>query len=94
MHLKDSNMALCRSCLILHFATKADGGEKIKANAQKTNHCIPLEQIGLDDLPKVGGKTASLGETIQELSPLGVDVPGGFGVSSTACDAVMDHVRP
>ena len=36
-------------------------------------------------------KTASLGEMIQELKPLGVDVPGGFGVSSTAYDAVLDR---
>lgn len=36
-------------------------------------------------------KTASLGEMIQELTPLGVDVPGGFGVSSTAYDAVLDR---
>ena len=54
-------------------------------------YTIPLEKIGLDDLPKVGGKTASLGEMIQRLTPLGVDVPGGFGVSSTAYDAVLDR---
>jgi pyruvate, water dikinase len=45
----------------------------------------------LDDLPKVGGKTASLGELIQQLTPLGVAVPGGFAVSSTAYDAVLDQ---
>lgn len=54
-------------------------------------YCIPLEEICLDDLPKVGGKTASLGEMIQQLAPLGVDVPGGFGVSSTVYDAVLDR---
>ena len=37
------------------------------------------------------GKTASLGEMIQNLTPLGVSVPGGFGVSSTAYDAVLDR---
>lgn len=58
---------------------------------KKTKYCIPLENIHLDDLPKVGGKTASLGEMIQELKPLGVVVPGGFGVSSTAYDAVLDR---
>lgn len=54
-------------------------------------YCIPLEEISIDDIPKVGGKTASLGEMIQELDPLGVSVPGGFGVSSTAYDAVLDR---
>ena len=36
-------------------------------------------------------KTASLGEMIQRLTPLGVAVPGGFAVSSTAYDAVLDR---
>jgi len=36
-------------------------------------------------------KTASLGEMIQQLTPLGVAVPGGFGVSSLAYDAVLDR---
>lgn len=95
--------------------------------------CIPLEEIRLSDLPKVGGyvhqqhakktksiwqgfakpfcfgftgriltqpsfstlpsKTASLGEMIQTLTPLGVAVPGGFAVSSTAYDAVLDQFQ-
>jgi pyruvate,water dikinase len=61
------------------------------SSIERSKYCIPLENIRLDDLPKVGGKTASLGEMIQELKPLGVDVPGGFGVSSTAYDAVLDR---
>jgi pyruvate,water dikinase len=56
-------------------------------------YTIPLDQISLDDLPKVGGKTASLGEMIQQLQPLGVAVPGGFGVSSAAYDAMMNQVH-
>lgn len=62
-----------------------------KNEAVKVKHCIPLQEIGLDDLPKVGGKTASLGEMIQNLTPLGVSVPGGFGVCSSAYDAVLDR---
>jgi hypothetical protein len=46
------------------------------SSIERSKYCIPLENIRLDDLPKVGGKTASLGEMIQELKPLGVDVPG------------------
>ena len=38
-------------------------------------------------------KTASLGEMIQQLTPLGVAVPGGFGVSSSAYDAVLDRFQ-
>ncbi|KAK1742165.1 hypothetical protein QTG54_006730 [Skeletonema marinoi] len=62
-------------------------------NEVKVKHCIPLQEIGLDDLPRVGGKTASLGEMIQNLAPLDVSVPGGFGVSSSAYDAVLDRFK-
>jgi pyruvate,water dikinase len=62
-------------------------------SSDKTRYCIPLDEIDLNDLPKVGGKTASLGEMIQQLTPLGVAVPGGFGVTSAAYDAVLDRFQ-
>ncbi|GAB5603395.1 phosphoenolpyruvate synthase [Thermus sp. FJN-A] len=43
-----------------------------------------FHEVGLEDVPLVGGKNASLGEMIRELSPLGVKVPGGFAVTSEA----------
>ncbi|MCV4785328.1 hypothetical protein OFM36_38440, partial [Escherichia coli] len=43
-----------------------------------------LETVGIGDVPSVGGKNASLGEMIRELSPLGVAVPGGFAVTAQA----------
>ena len=42
-------------------------------------------------VPFIRRKTASLGELLQKLAPLGVDVPGGFAVSSTAYDAVLNR---
>ena len=59
-----------------------------KKKIDEAKYCIPLQDICLNDLPKVGGKTASLGEMLQQLSPLGVSVPGGFAVSSTAYDGM------
>jgi pyruvate,water dikinase len=38
----------------------------------------------MDDLEKVGGKNASLGEMIKHLSDLGVNVPGGFATTAEA----------
>lgn len=38
-------------------------------------------------------KTASLGEMIQTLTPLGVAVPGGFAVTASAYDAVLDRFQ-
>ncbi|RTH06424.1 phosphoenolpyruvate synthase [Thermus scotoductus] len=43
-----------------------------------------FHEVGLEDVPLVGGKNASLGEMIRELSPLGVKVPGGFATTSEA----------
>ena len=40
--------------------------------------------LGLADVPLVGGKNASLGELYRELSPLGVSVPNGFAVTAQA----------
>jgi len=45
---------------------------------------IALNQLGMHDLPKVGGKNASLGELISHLSAAGVRVPGGFATTSQA----------
>jgi pyruvate, water dikinase len=39
-------------------------------------------ETGLDDVPLVGGKNASLGEMMRELAPLGVRVPDGFSVTA------------
>jgi pyruvate,water dikinase len=38
-------------------------------------------EIGIEDVPLVGGKTASLGEMFRELTPKGVNVPDGFAIT-------------
>jgi pyruvate,water dikinase len=45
---------------------------------------IKLEELGMDDVEIVGGKNASLGEMISNLSNLGVAVPGGFATTAAA----------
>lgn len=52
-----------------------------------------MDKVGLDDIPQVGGKTASLGEMLQQLSAVGVAVPGGFAVTSAAYDAILDRFQ-
>ena len=49
-----------------------------------TSNIVPLERLGLSDLDLVGGKNASLGEMIANLSTAGVNVPGGFAVTAWA----------
>jgi len=48
-------------------------------------------EVGLEDVPLVGGKNASLGEMIRELAPLGVKVPGGFATTSEAYWHFLEH---
>ncbi|GAP67285.1 phosphoenolpyruvate synthase [Mizugakiibacter sediminis] len=43
-----------------------------------------LDGLRMSDLGKVGGKNASLGEMIGNLSKLGVSVPGGFATTADA----------
>ncbi|HLG22564.1 MAG TPA: phosphoenolpyruvate synthase [Candidatus Manganitrophaceae bacterium] len=43
-----------------------------------------FEEIGMEDVPTVGGKNASLGEMVRELSAKGVKVPNGFAVTAQA----------
>ncbi len=52
-------------------------------------YVIPFQQLGIHDVPSVGGKNASLGEMIQHLTEAGVRVPGGF---ATAADAYRDFL--
>jgi pyruvate, water dikinase len=41
-----------------------------------------FEEIGIGDVPLVGGKNASLGEMYRELSSAGVRVPNGFAITA------------
>src|SRR5690349_4907330 len=45
---------------------------------------IPFERVRMRDLAQVGGKNASLGEMIGELSAAGIRVPGGFATTADA----------
>jgi len=45
---------------------------------------VSLQEVGLEDLDSVGGKNASLGEMLQHLAPLGINIPGGFVITVNA----------
>jgi phosphoenolpyruvate synthase/pyruvate phosphate dikinase len=49
----------------------------------------PLEQLGRDDLARVGGKGANLGELVRA----GFPVPDGFVVATAAYDGFVAHNR-
>jgi pyruvate,water dikinase len=60
--------------------------------ASETSRNVPKEQalilwfeeVGIADIPLVGGKNASLGEMIRQLQPKGVNVPNGFATTAYA----------
>jgi pyruvate, water dikinase len=43
-----------------------------------------FDEVGIKDIPLVGGKNASLGEMIQQLKPQGINVPLGFATTASA----------
>lgn len=43
-----------------------------------------FDDIGIEDVPMVGGKNASLGEMHQKLTSKGVDVPNGYAITAYA----------
>jgi pyruvate,water dikinase len=47
-------------------------------------YVLRLGEVGMSDLPRVGGKNASLGEMLRSLSSAGVLVPDGFAVTTEA----------
>ncbi|MEJ6980603.1 phosphoenolpyruvate synthase [Pedobacter sp. P351] len=52
---------------------------------------IRLDSVGINDIGIAGGKNASLGEMIQNLSALGIQVPQGFVVTVEAYRQFVKH---
>jgi len=57
----------------------------------KNKYIVELSKIQLNDLELVGGKNASLGEMIQNLSKLGINIPGGFALTVDAYWQFINH---
>lgn len=48
------------------------------------NHILFFNQISINDISKVGGKNASIGEMYNQLNPKGINVPNGFAVTASS----------
>jgi pyruvate,water dikinase len=53
-------------------------------NSKVQAFVLPFRAVGISDIPLVGGKNASLGEMLQQLSPKGINVPDGFATTAHA----------
>ncbi|MGE5792029.1 MAG: phosphoenolpyruvate synthase [Bacteroidota bacterium] len=49
-----------------------------------SDYVVRFEDLRLADIPRVGGKNASLGEMIANLAARGIRVPGGFATTAAA----------
>ena len=58
--------------------------------AARESLVVPLESVTLADVPRVGGKNASLGELLRHLSSAGVRCVGGFATTVAAYRAFLD----
>ncbi|HWR76779.1 MAG TPA: phosphoenolpyruvate synthase, partial [Thiobacillus sp.] len=56
-----------------------------------TDYIVSLDSLSMADVPRVGGKNASLGEMIGNLSGAGVKVPGGFATTAQAFWDFLDQ---
>ncbi len=54
-------------------------------------YIVDLTQVRLSDLELVGGKNASLGEMIQKLGKLGINIPSGFALKVDAYWEFINH---
>jgi pyruvate,water dikinase len=52
-------------------------------------HVVWFEEVGMGDVPEVGGKNASLGEMTHSLRSSGVRVPDGFATTATTYRAFV-----
>ena len=58
-----------------------------------SRYVIWFDELRMTDVSSVGGKNASLGEMISQLSQAGVRVPGGFATTADAYRDFLDSRR-
>jgi pyruvate,water dikinase len=62
------------------------------ANVDKSKaYVVWFKDVGIEDINLVGGKAASLGEMIRSLTPLGIQIPDGFAITSNAYWRYIDY---
>ena len=61
------------------------------SNQDQQSLVLWYNQLGMHDVDRVGGKNASLGEMITNLSSLGVSVPNGYATTSHAFNLFLDQ---
>ena len=60
---------------------------------ETASYILPLNEAGLADIDKVGGKNASLGQMHQNLELLGINIPFGFIITAEAYYTFIEYNR-
>ena len=55
----------------------------------RLKYVVNFDLLGMGDIERVGGKNASLGEMIAQLSKAGIRVPGGFATTAAAFREIL-----
>lgn len=72
-------------------APTVGSGINLTSNPDANEYVIWYEHLGMGDVERVGGKNASLGEMISNLSNMGVSVPGGFATTADAFRSFLEQ---
>ncbi len=73
-----------------HIAKNLKEGDSAAGNKAERN-ILWFDELGIDDIPLVGGKNASLGEMYTALTKLGVKIPYGFAVTAHAYRSFIEE---
>ena len=57
---------------------------------RKSAYILWFNQLGIEDVPLVGGKNASLGEMYRMLTKKGVNIPNGFAITAQAYFYILE----
>ena len=58
---------------------------------QRGQYVVPFSQLRMTDVESVGGKNASLGEMLSQLTAAGLRVPDGFATTADAFRLFLDE---
>ena len=59
----------------------------------KNKFILWFDELGIEDVPLVGGKNASLGEMYRNLTKKGVRIPNGFAVTAYAYNYLLEKAK-
>jgi len=60
---------------------------------RKNRFVLWFDELGIEDVPLVGGKNASLGEMYRNLTKKGIKIPNGFAVTAYSYNYLLEKAK-